>query len=92
MLTLYDCSKYNVIPLLIDLARNAVKEKVVRVVVASFKNLVVKAPAANLPSMLVAKLLPFVQSLATRKWSDEEIKEDIDFMVEELKQSFEGLT
>lgn len=42
--------------------------------------------------MLVAKLLPFVQSLATRKWSDEEIKEDIDFMVEELKKSFEGLT
>lgn len=42
--------------------------------------------------MLVAKLLPFVQSLATRKWSDEEIQEDIDFLVEELKSSFDGLT
>lgn len=80
------------IPLLTDLARNAVKEKVIRVVVATFRNLVVKAPAANLAAMLVAKLLPFVQSLASRKWSDEEIKEDIDFLVDELKQSFEGLT
>ncbi|KAL8280153.1 hypothetical protein RQP46_007483 [Phenoliferia psychrophenolica] len=84
--------KYNVIPLLTDLARNAVKEKVIRVVVAIFRNLVVKAPSENLAAMLVAKLLPFVKSLASRKWSDDEIKEDVDFLVEELKVSFEGLT
>lgn len=42
--------------------------------------------------MLVAKLLPFVQSLATRKWSDDEVKEDVEFLVEELRTSFEGLT
>ena len=84
--------KYNVIPLLTELARNAVKEKVIRVVVATFRNLVTKAPEQNLASMLIAKVLPFVTSLASRKWSDDEIKEDVDFLVEELKTSFEGLT
>ena len=42
--------------------------------------------------MLVAKLLPFVQSLGNRKFSDEEVKEDVDFLQAELERSFEGLT
>jgi V-type H+-transporting ATPase subunit H len=85
-------SKYNIIPLLSDLARQAVKEKVIRIVVAAFRNLVTKAPQQNLAAMLVAKLLPFVKTLQSRKWSDDEIKEDVDFLVDELKNSFEGLT
>ncbi|ORY55172.1 armadillo-type protein [Leucosporidium creatinivorum] len=85
-------SKYNIIPLLSDLARQAVKEKVIRIVVAAFRNLVTKAPQQNLAAMLVAKLLPCVKTLQSRKWSDDEIKEDVDFLVDELKNSFEGLT
>ncbi|CEQ40858.1 SPOSA6832_02514, partial [Sporobolomyces salmonicolor] len=85
-------SKYALIPLLVDLARGAIKEKILRVVVAAFRNLVVKAPKETLSAMLVAKVLPFVQSLQGRKFSDEEIREDVDFLVEELKKSFEGLT
>lgn len=85
-------SKYNIIPLLSDLARQAVKEKVIRIVVAAFRNLITKAPEQNLAAMLVAKLLPFVKTLQSRKWSDDEIKEDVDFLVDELKNSFEGLT
>ena len=74
------------------MARQALKEKVIRIVVATFRNLITKAPEQNLPAMLVAKLLPFVKTLQGRKWSDDEIKEDIDFLVDELKRSFEGLT
>lgn len=75
-----------------DLARQAVKEKVIRIVVSTFRNLVTKAPKQNLAAMLVARLLPYVKTLQGRKFSDEEIKEDVDFLVEELKTSFEGLT
>lgn len=92
LLFLLHSRKYNIIPLLADLARHAIKEKVIRVVVSSFRNLVTKAPQKNLPAMLVAKLLPFVKTLQTRKFADEEIKEDVDFLVDELKNSFEGLT
>lgn len=42
--------------------------------------------------MLVAKLLPFVRSLASRKFSDEEIVDDITYLKTELSDNFESLT
>ncbi|CCO31419.1 V-type H+-transporting ATPase 54 kD subunit [Rhizoctonia solani AG-1 IB] len=42
--------------------------------------------------MLVAKLLPFCKNLTTRKWTDEEILDDITFLRDLLQQSFESLT
>ena len=42
--------------------------------------------------MLVAQLLPFANNLATRKWSDEDIVEDVQFLRDELKTRFESLT
>lgn len=42
--------------------------------------------------MLVAHVLPLVQSLKSRKWSDDEIVDDIQFLHEELKKSFDGMT
>ncbi|KAF7322657.1 V-type proton ATPase subunit H [Mycena chlorophos] len=84
--------KYDIIPLLIDVAQGAVKEKVIRVIVATFRNLVVKAPQENLPAMLVAQLLPFAKNLCTRKWSDEDILEDVQFLRDELTANFQSLT
>jgi len=83
---------YDIIPLLIDVAQAAVKEKVIRVIVATFRNLVTKAPSANLPAMLVAELLPFAKNLCTRKWSDEDIIEDVQFLRDELNTNFQSLT
>ncbi|KAL1928691.1 hypothetical protein VTP01DRAFT_2477 [Rhizomucor pusillus] len=84
--------KYDVIPTLVEIAKTAVKEKVIRVVVATFKNMIEKAPKANLSAMLVAKLLPFVQHLSERKWSDQEVVDDITFIKEELESNFQSLT
>ena len=42
--------------------------------------------------MLIAQLLPFVKNLATRKWSDEDILEDVQFLRDELNARFESLT
>ena len=74
------------------MAQAAVKEKVIRVIVSTFRGLVTKAPTANLPAMLVAQLLPFVKNLSTRKWSDEDIVEDVHFLRDELSARFESLT
>ncbi|KAF1796618.1 armadillo-type protein [Mucor lusitanicus] len=84
--------KYDVIPLLVEIAKSAVKEKVIRVSVATLKNLVEKAPAQNLAAMLVAKLLPFTENLSSRKWSDADILEDIDYIKERLQEDFQSLT
>ena len=58
----------------------------------SRQNLVAKAPSANLPAMLVAQLLPFVKNLSTRKWTDEDIPEDVQYLRDELNARFESLT
>ncbi|KAF9808973.1 hypothetical protein IEO21_07662 [Rhodonia placenta] len=84
--------KYDIVPVLTSIAQSAVKEKVIRVIVSTFRNLVSKAPSANLPSMLVVQLLPFAQNLCTRKWSDEDIMEDVQYLRDELKARFESLT
>ncbi|GAA5878660.1 hypothetical protein JCM3774_000442 [Rhodotorula dairenensis] len=86
-------ARYNLIPLLLDLAKQAIKEKILRVVVATFRNLITRAPKQNLAPMLVAKVLPWLQqSMQGRMFSDDEIKDDVDFLVGELKSSFDGMT
>ncbi|KAI8064318.1 armadillo-type protein [Gilbertella persicaria] len=84
--------KCQVIPTLVDLAKFAVKEKVIRVVIATFKNLIEKAVAENMSAMLVAKLLPLCDHLATRKWNDQEITDDVVFVQTKLQQNFQSLT
>ncbi|ORX51659.1 ATPase, V1 complex, subunit H [Hesseltinella vesiculosa] len=84
--------KYDIIPTLVDLAKSAVKEKVIRVAMATLRNLVEKAPASNLAAMLVVKLLPFTENLAARKWSDADILEDIEYLKERLTENFQILT
>ena len=42
--------------------------------------------------MLVAELLPFAKSLCGRKWTDEDIVEDVQFLRDELKARFDSLT
>ncbi|UZJ57220.1 hypothetical protein CBS101457_006540 [Exobasidium rhododendri] len=79
-------AKLSIIQLLADVARNAVKEKVVRVIVATLRNLAEKAPSANISAMLGSKCLPLMESLSVRKWSDEEITQDIDIVKEILSE------
>lgn len=84
--------KLGLIPLLADVARNAVKEKVTRVTVATFRNLLAKAPDANAPVMLGAKCLTLSENLLTRKWSDEEIEEDLNYIKDELSEKLKTMT
>ncbi|CAI2184745.1 3034_t:CDS:10 [Funneliformis geosporum] len=84
--------KYDLIPTLINIAKGAIKEKIIRVIIGTFKNLVDKAPEANLPAMLVARLLNFCENLSSRKWSDNEIVEDIEFLKDQLQENFHSLS
>ena len=97
------------IQILSEVAKNAVKEKVIRIVVQTFRvgstatvnahatdaairqNLLTKAPAANAPALLGSKVLPLSESLASRKWSDEEIEEDLQYLIDELKQKLKNM-
>ncbi|KAK3847564.1 MAG: armadillo-type protein [Linnemannia gamsii] len=84
--------RYDVIPPLVEIAKSAIKEKVIRVIISTLRNLVEKAPEANLAAMAAVKLLTFTENLSTRKWSDGEILEDVNFLKAELEENFQTLT
>ncbi|EGF76661.1 hypothetical protein BATDEDRAFT_37522 [Batrachochytrium dendrobatidis JAM81] len=85
-------NKYKIFHILADMSRAAIKEKVVRVVVSTFRNLINKAPDENIMAMLGTKILGLCETLATRKYSDSEINDDLRFIVEELTQNVASLT
>lgn len=85
-------TKFGLVALLADVARNAIKEKVVRVIVATLRNLVVKAPSVNAPALLGSRGLALMDSLASRKWSDEEIPEDVEAVRSVLADKLKGMS
>ncbi|KAJ2723146.1 H(+)-transporting V1 sector ATPase subunit H [Coemansia sp. Benny D115] len=77
--------KHDVVPLLVDIARSAAKEKVVRVVVATWGNML-KDPGANVTRMLAAHVAQCLQTLATgRNFKDEDLRADVRALAEELQ-------
>ncbi|KAG0358290.1 ATPase V1 complex subunit H [Gamsiella multidivaricata] len=84
--------RYDMIPQLVEIAKSAIKEKVIRVTIATFRNLAEKAPEANVAAMAAVKMLQFCENLSTRKWSDNDILEDINYLKAELEENFQTLT
>jgi V-type H+-transporting ATPase subunit H len=83
---------YDIIPLILDTARQTVKEKVVRVSILALRGLLVKAPNANIMLMVGNRVLQFCEVFSARKWSDEDIVEDLDFLKHELTQQIASLS
>ncbi|KAJ9065428.1 H(+)-transporting V1 sector ATPase subunit H [Entomophthora muscae] len=84
--------QHNIIPLLIEIAKTTGKEKLIRVIVGTFKNLLEKAAESNISVMIGHKLYEFVDALSSRKWNDTEIQEDLEFLKTELQNIVAGMT
>ncbi|KND02681.1 H(+)-transporting V1 sector ATPase subunit H [Spizellomyces punctatus DAOM BR117] len=84
--------KFDVVPVFIEIAKAAIKEKVTRVVVATLRNMLSKAPQENMAAMIGNKLLNVCETLAGRKWSDTDITEDLEYLKEELAKSVANLS
>jgi V-type H+-transporting ATPase subunit H len=90
-------NKYNVIPILADILSESVKEKVTRIIVASFRNLLEKPVDREILkdhalSMVQCKVLKQLQLLEGRKFDDADITEDIEFLKEKLESSVQDLS
>lgn len=85
------CRKYEVIPLLLDLARATVKEKLLRVCLASWRNFLENARESSISVMIGAKVLDFIEHLCSRKISDEEMSGDLLFLKNELVTAYQSL-
>ncbi|KAJ2825180.1 H(+)-transporting V1 sector ATPase subunit H [Coemansia sp. 'formosensis'] len=79
--------RLDVIALTAEIARSAVKEKVVRIVVALWTNLLRLAAAHNVPAMLVARVPACLATLgAGRSFKDEDLRADLKQLAEDLAE------
>ncbi|KAJ8771308.1 hypothetical protein K2173_026485 [Erythroxylum novogranatense] len=78
------------LPRLVDVVKTSTKEKVVRVVVLTFKNLLSKG---NFGAQMVDLGLPqIVQSLKTQAWSDEDLLEALNQLEDGLRDNIKKLS
>ena len=88
---LHQVRKYDVLSLLVEAARCALKEKVVRVCFATMRNLYEKAHEVALLPMVGHKVMNLCDTLLARKWSDEDIVEDLQYLRDELEKNVQKL-
>merc|ERR1712055_192335 len=90
-------NKYGVIPILADILTDAQKEKVSRIILAVFRNLIEKVEDAqvikeNCISMVQCKVLKQIEFIEQRKHEDEDIQADIEFLKEKMEASLQDLS
>ncbi|KAJ2002075.1 H(+)-transporting V1 sector ATPase subunit H [Coemansia thaxteri] len=79
--------RFDVLGLTADIARSAVKEKVVRIVVALWANLLRLAPAVTLPAMLVARVPACLATLAAgRNFKDDDLRTELRQLADDLAE------
>merc|ERR550525_1842110 len=90
-------NKFGVIPILSDVLSDAQKEKVSRIILAVFRSLIEKPEEAdvkkeNCISMVQCKVLKQLELLEQRKFDDEDIVDDIQFLNDKLNASVQDLS
>ncbi|XP_063972589.1 V-type proton ATPase subunit H isoform X1 [Diachasmimorpha longicaudata] len=90
-------NKFNVIPILADILSDSVKEKVTRIILAVFRNLIEKVEDNQVAkehciAMVQCKVLKQLSILSQRKFDDEDITGDIEFLNEKLQASVQDLS
>ena len=90
-------SRFGVIPILADILADAQKEKVSRIILAVFRNLLEKLEERQLVkenciSMVQCKVMRQLEFLEQRKFDDEDIQADIEFLKEKMEASLQDLS
>uniref|UniRef100_A0A6P7GP68 V-type proton ATPase subunit H n=1 Tax=Diabrotica virgifera virgifera TaxID=50390 RepID=A0A6P7GP68_DIAVI len=90
-------NKFNVIPILADILSDSVKEKVTRIILAVFRNLIEKPEDQQVSkehciAMVQCKVLKQLAILEQRKFDDEDVTADVEFLTEKLQSSVQDLS
>ncbi|KAL5013791.1 hypothetical protein ScPMuIL_008061 [Solemya velum] len=90
-------NKYNCIPILADILSESVKEKVSRIILATYRNLLEKPEDREIVqdhalSMVQCKVLKQLELLEARKYDDPDIIEDLQYLNEKLQASVQDLS
>ncbi|OLY85386.1 V-type proton ATPase subunit H [Smittium mucronatum] len=84
--------RYDIIPSIIKIARSTLKEKVIRIMIFTLKNLFSKAIDVNLPSMIVSGAQSCLTALNGRKIQDPDLAEEINDLLQKLNEKLEKET
>ncbi|XP_022129725.1 V-type proton ATPase subunit H isoform X1 [Pieris rapae] len=90
-------NKFNAIPILADILSDSVKEKVTRIVLAVFRNLIEKPEDHQVAkehciAMVQCKVLKQLFILEQKRSDDEDIMNDVEFLNERLQASVQDLS
>lgn len=90
-------NKFSVIPILADILNDCAKEKVTRIILAVFRNLIEKPEEAQVAkehciAMVQCKVLKQLSILEQRRIDDEDITADVEFLTEKLQNSVQDLS
>nr|QCX41892.1 V-type proton ATPase subunit H [Coleomegilla maculata]QCX41893.1 V-type proton ATPase subunit H [Coleomegilla maculata] len=90
-------NKFNVILILADILSDSVKEKVTRIILAVFRNLIEKPEDPQVSkehciAMVQSKVLKQLAILEQRKFEDEDVTADVEFLTEKLQSSVQDLS
>jgi V-type H+-transporting ATPase subunit H len=85
-------TEFDLVPVLLDISKNSVKEKIIRLAVATLVNTANLAPRVSIPALLSHSALALVKTLSERKWADEELIEDLQTLKTKLQDAFDSMT
>jgi len=90
-------NKFGVIPILADILSDAQKEKVSRIILCVFRNMIekpedIEIKKENCISIVQCKVMKQLELLEQRKFDDEDITNDIEFLKEKMEASVQDLS
>jgi len=89
--------RYGVIPTLADILTESPKEKVIRIILASFRNILEKPDDKEIVresalQMVQCKVLKALELMEGKKYDDAEFQEDVEFLTKQLQISVQDLS
>lgn len=90
-------NKYNIIEILSDILSESVKEKVSRIILSTFRNLLIKPTDSEVIqehalAMVQCKILKQLELIEARKHEDPEFEDDLKMLQEKLLESVQDLS
>ncbi|XP_017014115.1 V-type proton ATPase subunit H isoform X3 [Drosophila takahashii] len=90
-------NKFSVIPILADILSDCAKEKVTRIILGVFRNLIEKPEDSSVAkdhciAMVQCKVLKQLSILEQRRFDDEDITADVEYLSEKLQNSVQDLS
>lgn len=85
-------TQFDIVPLYFDIIKNSVKEKIIRLSVATLVNCLTLSHQKAVASLLLNSGLTLAKTLSERKWADEELVADLEKLTTTLQEAFDSMT